>query len=220
MSRQEARARLSPYIVRPPVARTLKSNTSRGKFYVMATNCFLNYFDATETAIYFEEAGIDLNQDSFHISSLPAGQHLIRSKNNKFLILHDKQFQEQDLTIEQQRCSESKFAIKMYHKGQEGRRGRAVMLYVNKDGKKMMVCCNEKHEIQPVEMELPNNIEENSHKAVFYLTELSTTEYLFESSCFPSEYLGLEPALSNLSKLVLHPKEEQEVVEVCQFYFS
>lgn len=26
------------------------------------------------------------------------------------------------------------------------------MLYANKDGKKMVVCCNEKHEIHPVEM--------------------------------------------------------------------
>lgn len=34
----------------------------------------------------------------------------------------------------------------------EGTVGRAVMLYANKDGKKMVVCCNEKHEIHPVEM--------------------------------------------------------------------
>lgn len=47
---------------------------------------------------------------------------------------------------------EYKFNIQFYKDSIEGKVGRAVMLYANKDGKKMVVCCNEKHEIHPVEM--------------------------------------------------------------------
>lgn len=35
---------------------------------------------------------------------------------------------------------------------QEESKGRAVILYINKDSKKMVVCCNEKNEIYPVAM--------------------------------------------------------------------
>lgn len=50
--------------------------------------------------------------------------------------------------------SECKFNIQFYNDSTlDGRRGKPVMLYANKsNGKKMMVSCNDRHEIIPEEM--------------------------------------------------------------------
>lgn len=178
----------------------------------------LKYFSATETAFYFEVAGKDLEEDAFDESVLPICQHLIRSYNNKFLILNDEeQFEAQNLTTAQQRQPDYKFNIKIYNDSTKGK-GKAVMLYVNKDGKKMVACCNDKHEICPESMDLPERIKGNAHKAVFYLTKLPTSKYLLESSLYPTKFLGFEPDGDNhsLSKLVLHQREKKEVVDSCE----
>lgn len=48
---------------------------------------------------------------------------------------------------------ECKFNIQKYKDGSSrDERGLAVILYVFKDGEKMVVCCNEKHEIIPEKM--------------------------------------------------------------------
>lgn len=54
--------------------------------------------------------------------------------------------------------SEDRFNLQIY-KFSTTQSGRAVMLYVIKDGKKKVVCCTDKHEVHPVEMvSISNNI--------------------------------------------------------------
>ncbi|XP_044059669.1 uncharacterized protein LOC122879529 isoform X6 [Siniperca chuatsi] len=120
--------------------------------------------------------------------------------------------------------TDCKFNIQIYKESsQVGRKGRAVMLYANRDGKKIVACCNEKHEIYPEAMDLPQYIGETAHKAVFYLMHLAnqTNKFMFESSLYPAKFLGFEPIGDNpsLAKLVLRHKGD-EVDESCEVSFS
>lgn len=55
--------------------------------------------------------------------------------------------------------SEDRFNLQIYKFSTTGRSGRAVMLYVIKDGKKKVVCCTDEHEVHPEEMvSVSNNI--------------------------------------------------------------
>ncbi|XP_076591659.1 uncharacterized protein LOC143323610 isoform X2 [Chaetodon auriga] len=181
----------------------------------------VKFFSTTETAFYFEVAGTDIDEDAFDAAAQPIRQHLIHSNDNKLLILNEDQFQAQNLTTAQQRQPDCKFNIKIYNNSLGNRQRRAVMLYVNKDGKKMVVCCNEKHEIYPEEMDLPKRIEESAHKAVFY-QKSTVSKCLLESSVYPTEFLGFEPDGNDhtLSKLVLRHIGERESNEYCEVFFS
>lgn len=191
----------------------------------MANNGFspVKFLSTTETAFYFEVAGKDVEEDAFDAAAQPIRQHLIRSNDNKFLILNaEEQFQAQNLTTAQQCQPDCKFNIKFYNNSLGKSKGRAVMLYVNKDGKKMVACCNEKHEIYPEEMQdLPKQIGESAHKAVFY-RKPTLSKYLLESSVYPTEFLGFEPDGDDhtLSKLVLRHIGEREMDESCEVIFS
>ncbi|XP_044059663.1 uncharacterized protein LOC122879529 isoform X2 [Siniperca chuatsi] len=202
-------------------------HTSREfKVYLMATDgCSPAIFFCTcENAFYFEAAKTDVVEDNFKISDQHC-KHLIRSEDNKFLLLNaEGQFQVQNLTTQQQCQADCKFNIQIYKESsQVGRKGRAVMLYANRDGKKIVACCNEKHEIYPEAMDLPQYIGETAHKAVFYLMHLAnqTNKFMFESSLYPAKFLGFEPIGDNpsLAKLVLRHKGD-EVDESCEVSFS
>lgn len=183
----------------------------------------VKFISTTETAFYFEVAGKDLEEDAFDAAAQPIHQFLIRSNDNKFLILNaEEQFQAQNLTTAQQCQPDCKFNIKVYNNSLGINARRAVMLYVNKDGKKMVACCNEKHDIYPEEMQdLPKRIEESAHKAVFYRRG-TLSKYLLESSVYPTEFLGFEPDEDDhtLSKLVLRHIGEKEKNESCELIFS
>lgn len=70
--------------------------------------------------------------------------------------------------------------------------------------------------------DVPQNIAEAAHEALFYRTEISTSCYLLESSTYPSNFLAFEQDVSNftLSKLVLRHKERDEVDESCYIIMS
>uniref|UniRef100_A0A671URY5 Interleukin-18 n=1 Tax=Sparus aurata TaxID=8175 RepID=A0A671URY5_SPAAU len=123
----------------------------------MATNCCspVKFYCLNEKTFYFVDAETDgdLVDDSFAKSVYQACGLLIRGNNNKFLVLSDEnEFKAQTLTGTQPEC---KFNIQFYNDSTlDGRNGRPVMLYANKaNGKKMMVSCNDRHEIVPEEME-------------------------------------------------------------------
>ncbi|XP_070761853.1 uncharacterized protein [Enoplosus armatus] len=191
--------------------------------YLMATNgCTPATFSCIcENAFYFE----DMEEDAFGISDQHC-KHLIRSKDNKFLLVNAKgQFQGQNLTSQQQCQPDCKFNIQIYKESSlVGRKGRAVMLYAIKDGKKMVACCNANNEMYPEAMDLPKQIEETAHKALFYLIKLAneTNKYMFESSLYPQRFLGFEPNADNpsLNKLVLRHKGKDEVDDRCEMTFS
>lgn len=64
--------------------------------------------------------------------------------------------------------------------------------------------------------EIPNDIEGNEHKAIFYLKQMSSSKYMFESSLYRSHYLGLDHNGGEVHHtLVLRHKAEDEVDERC-----
>ncbi|XP_077962713.1 interleukin-18-like isoform X2 [Gasterosteus aculeatus] len=162
---------------------------------------------------YFEvgTAETDVEEDTFTMSMCKS--RWVRSEDNKFLHLTtDGQFQVQNLT----ELPREKFQIQVYRDStsQRGQTGRAVILYMKSGRENMVVCCDDNHKICSRRMEtLPKDIEDDSHPALFYMRQLSTDRFEFESSSYKSEYLGFEPDGDNPShnKLVLHKKNQTEV---------
>lgn len=178
----------------------------------MATNgCSpIQFFSTTETAFYFAEES-DVDSDAFE-RSLLSSQRFIRSIDNKFLILNAEGEMKATNLTEAQLQPDHKFNIQVYKDSTlGGNKGRAVMMYVKKGDKTMVVCCNEKHEICPEQMDLPCRIDQSRHKAVFYRREVSSSKYSFESSLYPSEFMAFEcdEQNSTLYKLVLRPCKDQ-----------
>uniref|UniRef100_A0A8C3A3Y8 Interleukin 18 n=1 Tax=Cyclopterus lumpus TaxID=8103 RepID=A0A8C3A3Y8_CYCLU len=159
--------------------------------------------------------------DSFNISKHSLPSCWVQSKDNKFLLLNSEhQFQVQNLTSQQLNQPECKFKIQIYfdfERGGEEKRN-AAMLYVKSEGKNVVACCSQEHAVHAEDMVLPIHIEETHHKALFYMTELTPSHtYEFESSAYPSRFLGFEPdgCDPSLVKLVLHEKAKDEVDESC-----
>ncbi|XP_068561830.1 uncharacterized protein [Cebidichthys violaceus] len=177
-----------------------------------------------ENAFYFHDAPeTAVDGDSFRKSDLCLC-YWVRSKDNKFLLLNsEQQFQVQNVTELDPDCM---FKLQVYKESdKKGRKGRPTMLYVKNNGssedKNMVVaCCGVTRNIYPEEMgALPKDIGETHHKALFYMTELTPSKtFQFESSVFPSEFLGFACDEENpsLNKLVLQKKGEGEVVDSCQ----
>lgn len=187
----------------------------------MASNCCspMKYMDICKTAFYFTEVGTDLDEDSFDKSTITIERCLIGSSKNKFLVVKEKQFEAKNLTSAEQEQPECKFNIQFYRDSKtEEQKGRAVILYADKDGKKMMVSCKDGREIYAEEMErIPDHIPSEEHRAVFYRRELEISDkYLFQSSLHRNKFLAFEPYEKDqtLSKLVLHEKPE-DAVDVC-----
>uniref|UniRef100_A0AAQ6AJP6 Uncharacterized protein n=1 Tax=Amphiprion ocellaris TaxID=80972 RepID=A0AAQ6AJP6_AMPOC len=85
-------------------------------------------------------------------------------------------------------------------------KGRAVMLYVYKNKKKMVACCCGNSEIRAKEMEIPTDLHKTSDEALFYMVKLSApSSYQFESTLYPGRFLGFQHDGNNASrhKLVL-----------------
>ncbi|TWW77825.1 hypothetical protein D4764_12G0012150 [Takifugu flavidus] len=99
---------------------------------------------------------------------------------------------------------------------------KGVILYTFKDQKKVVLCCSDKCEIHPVEMDISHHIPENTHKAVFYLERITEGCYLLESSLHPSMFLAFEPDPNNqtLNKVILRHKEHDDVDETCYVTMS
>lgn len=72
--------------------------------------------------------------------------------------------------------------------------------------------------------DLPRYIEESAHSAVWYrrAVECQTSWYMFESSLYPSKFLGLQSNGDEgpLSKLVLHHKNPDEVDDCCHIILA
>ncbi|XP_054457320.1 uncharacterized protein LOC129093342 [Anoplopoma fimbria] len=212
----------------------------------MASCCCspVTWIGTCNDAFYFQVVSADtgVDEDSFGISKRCLN-YWVRSKDNKFLLLNsEQQFQVQNLTSELLCQPDCKVKIQIYNnldmhyvknegknmvacRGEtdaikRGREGMAVMLYVENEGKKIVVCGGETDNIYPEKMEtLPEEIKGSNHKALFYMTKLSPANtFWFESSMYPSMYLGFEPDGFNpsLNKLVMHNKAQDEVDESCQ----
>ncbi|NP_001027804.1 interleukin-18 [Takifugu rubripes] len=178
---------------------------------------FVTFLHATETAFYFEE----LDKDGFLYKS--DFQKWIKSKDNKFLILNESaEFQCQNLSIqEQEYYPENKLHVCVYKNSDKmGKMG--VILYTCKDQKKVVLCCSDKLEIHPVEMDISHDIAEKAHKALFYLERITEGCYLLESSLYPSMFLAFEPDSNNqtLNKVILRHKEYDDVDETCHVIMS
>ncbi|XP_047191815.1 uncharacterized protein LOC118299517 isoform X1 [Scophthalmus maximus] len=179
----------------------------------MATNnCIpVQFLETSSNAFYFggaeseSEVEADSYTDSFHSPT-----YNLQCKDNKFLLLNnDGQFQLQDLSAQEQCRPDCRFNIHIYNDSSlEQMQGISVMLYTNRNGKKIMACCRDHNEIYPEAMDLPREIAEAAHKALFCLTKLSGEKYMFESIAYPNKFLGFEPVEGrpSLKKLVLRMK--------------
>uniref|UniRef100_A0A3B4V706 Interleukin-18 n=1 Tax=Seriola dumerili TaxID=41447 RepID=A0A3B4V706_SERDU len=146
----------------------------------------------------------------------------LQSNDDKILLLHgDTEFQARFLSIrEQQQCqNDCIFNIHIYNNSSTEIGGRAVMLYVKKNGKMMVACCNGDNGICPKQMDLPKEIKENKHEALFIMNKLKGTDrYMFESTMYQNKFLGFEPLDNdpNLNKLVLRSKGYDEPDDSCE----
>ncbi|XP_061683198.1 uncharacterized protein LOC133504701 isoform X2 [Syngnathoides biaculeatus] len=196
---------------------------------VMSTNdtsavCF---FDVCDGKFYFqvdlEELDGAVKEESFRKSQCIS--YFIQNKERKYLLLGDDcQFELQHLTVQKKSLPASKFNVQFYNEsGLKDRKGFAVMLYANKNGSKVVVCCSDTRDIYPQEMDLPENIETTNHKALFYMTKLPETRntYMLESSLHPFEFLGFESEKNNSRQLTLalHRKID-EVDDRCMMTLS
>ncbi|XP_061637812.1 uncharacterized protein LOC133482130 isoform X2 [Phyllopteryx taeniolatus] len=117
------------------------------------------FLDVCDGRFYFQVDvdGLDgaVREDSFRKSQCIS--YLIQNKDNKYLLLGDNsQFEVQHLTIQKKSLPASQFNVQFYNEsGLKVRKGLAVMLYANKNGSKMVVCCSDKREIYPQAMDLP-----------------------------------------------------------------
>ncbi|XP_077398025.1 uncharacterized protein LOC144033667 isoform X2 [Festucalex cinctus] len=192
----------------------------------------VEFLDVCDGRFHFQDLyDVDETDGSISDDSFSRSRHCvllstsIRNKDNKYLCLRDdSQFEVQNLTKQQQCLPDCKFNFVFYNEsGHKVRKGNAVMLYAHKNGTKMVVCCNDRREIYPKAMDIPNKIETSKHEAVFYMIPLpeGTKKCLLESSLHPREFLGFEPEENNPSQLtlVLHHAFD-EVDECCQITLS
>uniref|UniRef100_A0A8P4KG55 Interleukin-18 n=1 Tax=Dicentrarchus labrax TaxID=13489 RepID=A0A8P4KG55_DICLA len=187
----------------------------------MATNCYshLKFFSVCNDGFYFEAPATDVHEDHFKASVCQSQQYLIQSNENQFVIVTEKQFLAEERSDEQHQ-TDNIFNIKIYNSdctdGQEYN-GIAVMIYAkDKNGKKLMVYHSD-DEVRPEPMDLPENIDGNEHRALFYMEKLSAMKYNLRSSCCRDKFLAFkEMVVDNctLYKLVLRCKES--VDEPCE----
>ncbi|CAL1570876.1 unnamed protein product [Knipowitschia caucasica] len=171
----------------------------------------LTFLDLKDNHFYFDDlCGEDeLDSDAFKWSM--ASPKLVRSPDNKFLILNEEnQFDLKDLNIQQQSCSNYKCYINIYKDlSQQSICGRAVMLYVLKDDRKYAAVCKNEKEISAEEIALQDRIEASQHKALFYMVQNQQPHrYQFRSSLYPNKVIGFDEADS--TKLILCPYDPED----------
>lgn len=193
-------------------------------------NCLpFHFVGICKNAFYFKGTGEDedLDEDGLQKSKAPCKFYWIQSQCSKFLIYDEDRFEAQPLSIYGQRQSECKFCIQIYSfvpktvDEKKDEKGTTVVLYTKTDGKMMVACCSE-NEIKPVEMNLPDEIEEDQHKVVFLLKKIpsDSNTFMFESYENKGKFLAFEPEYdSSFEKLVLRSKVD-EVDVGCEWQLS
>uniref|UniRef100_A0A3P8S4K8 Interleukin-18 n=1 Tax=Amphiprion percula TaxID=161767 RepID=A0A3P8S4K8_AMPPE len=161
----------------------------------------ITFLDIHCNSFYFTEEKDDWETDAFRQSG-KVSTYRIKSRDNKSLILNaEEDFQFENSTGHQ-------FNIQTYNSTDLRKiKGRAVMLYVYKNQKKMVACCCGNSEIRAKEMvEIPTDLHKTSDEALFYMVKLSApSSYQFESTLYPGRFLGFQHDGNNASrhKLVL-----------------
>ncbi|KAK7883184.1 hypothetical protein WMY93_029358 [Mugilogobius chulae] len=173
----------------------------------------LTFVGLRNGCFYFDECEQDeVDADMFELTGTLV--KLIRCHNNKFLILNATQFDLKDLNAAQQSCSDYKLCINIYKEPTAySTPGRAVILSAHKDNKiYAAVCTGDK--VLAEEVDIQKKIEENVHKAVFYMIQDERRHcFKLKSSLYPDKYLGFDENDSN--KLVLRqydPENHYDVV--------
>ncbi|KAM3616235.1 uncharacterized protein V6R79_014748 [Siganus canaliculatus] len=184
----------------------------------MANRCLqpVQFTGVKDTGFYFK----DVEEDRFAKSSLSVLRCPISDREGALLVL-DAELHLLGREMNTDDEAKNKFNIMFYMDDKQMQKGRPVILYAIKDGKKMLVCCNDNREIHPVAKDPPEEIPGDVDKAVFYMTDVTTSTFMFESSFFRSNYLAFEHDESNSEKkLVLLEKDRKKVVECVQFYLD
>ncbi|CAK6972487.1 uncharacterized protein LOC122879529 isoform X4 [Scomber scombrus] len=190
----------------------------------MATNnCQqLEYIGIFDNAFFFKGKNDNVGCDALQLDQYNLLEYFIRSQDSKYLIFNHDGFHAQTLSVQGKNKPECKFCIQVYNNDESTGKGLEVMLYVNKEGKKMVVSCKDMDNIYAEEKELPGTIGEDDHGAVFTMKSTATSnEYLLESYKYKSRYLAFETHRDTGNiKLILRHKHEDVVDEPCQLRFS
>nr|AQR55703.1 IL-18 [Miichthys miiuy] len=197
----------------------------------MATNSYvtMNFRTVCGKAFVFDEIQTvkNVDADSFEMSTLPAERSWIWSKDNKFVVINfeQKNFEAQTMNAAQLSKPECQFEVKLYKENNLDTFKRAVIVYhlpASSGAKPMVACCNEDNSIHAEEMDLPREIMEPAHKAVFLRQEITTSTYELRSSLYKNKYLGFKESEceDGLYTLVLLEKAEDVVDEACQISIS
>ncbi|KAM4566383.1 uncharacterized protein PAE49_010034 [Odontesthes bonariensis] len=190
----------------------------------MAANGYLpipiTFLHTCENSFYFQEVENlpDLEED--FSESLPSlsSTFWIQSKDQKFLIMTEENFQVYNLDVPERKQPECKFNIQVCTDDSREVR-RPVMLYANEDNQKMAVCCRNETEVYPECMELP---ERTPHKALFYPKYISSDKFTFESTVYRKRFLAFQQdgGFPCGMKLCLCPKADDVVDERCEITVS
>lgn len=177
----------------------------------------LTFVGIYKDSFYFDVDEHDVvDKDTFEHSK--TSQNLIRCPDSRFLILNeDEQFDLKDLTVSQQRSLDYKLYINIYRDlSWQNEKGRAVILYAVKDGKKFAAVCRDDKVIGAELMEPQRRIEDTKHRAIFYMVlDQAPNKYRLRSSLYPDKALGFDE--TDLNKLVLCPYEDsnqEAIIEV------
>ncbi|XP_061574689.1 interleukin-18-like [Cololabis saira] len=131
-------------------------------------------------------------------------------------MIHDAScaFQVEDLDSVERQNPDCRFHIQPY-KDSSHNQGNPVMLYVQKNDEKIMVCCRNDREVCAKKMEPPKNIQDEGHEALFYQTDVCGDMYKFKSTKYKGSFLGFDYDENDLYKLVLLKPAVDEVDERC-----
>ncbi|KAM9732719.1 interleukin-18-like [Menidia menidia] len=179
-----------------------------------ALNCHrIQYEDIRCNSFYFQEDDneADLHKDSFCISPGAPRTFWIQNMQQKFLIMTENDLEVRDLDDVERKQPECKFKIQIYHDlSWESKIGKPVMLYTIKDGQKMVVSCPNENEVCPEPMDLPDQIDDTGHKALFCSKSVATGKVMFESTFYKNRFLAFEPegSLPGVWKLTLRLQED------------
>uniref|UniRef100_UPI003AB035BD interleukin-18-like n=1 Tax=Centroberyx gerrardi TaxID=166262 RepID=UPI003AB035BD len=157
-----------------------------------------------------------IESDSFKRSD--SSINWIKNRDNFLVMDNEGNLLFKGLPKQQQSEYGCKFSVQFYN-ANEPCKGKAVTLFTTKDSSKKVVCCSETGEICAETLDVPGEIGDGGHKALFFLKTVkgSSATFRVESSVRRSHVLGFEADANNpyMKRLVLRLYNEREVDVDC-----
>ncbi|KAG7471370.1 hypothetical protein MATL_G00123890 [Megalops atlanticus] len=172
----------------------------------------------TEDEIFFQVEDEDLDTDGFKRSHKCLIK-MIQNKDQQFLVVDKELLKFERRNQEQCRSDDCHFKIFPYMNSNPfGRLGQPVILTVSDGRDSRVLCCREEGSGRGIYAKIqdpPDNIEESSHEAIFFLQAMKERcgGYRVESSLWRQWFLTFKAENQYLVKLVLRKVEDDMVDE-------